>query len=713
MEKYVGQVLPGKPYPLGANWDGNGVNFAIFSEHAAAIKLCLFHSPDEEEEYAYVNITEVTGFVWHVYLPGLKPGQLYGYRVFGRYKPTEGYRFNPHKLLIDPYAKAICGQTKIQEKMLGFNPDKNDKRYPFKKDIRNSADVVNKCMVIDTRFDWEGDQKLEIPLNDSIIYEVHVKGFTATHPKISPEERGTYKALTSPVIIDYFKKLGITTIELMPVHHFAHDMFLIEKGLSNYWGYNTIGFFAPHAEYSATGQYGQQVREFKEMVKAMHKAGIEVILDVVYNHTAEGNYLGPTLSFRGIDDKNYYRLNPDKPGQYTDYTGTGNTLNLLCARTLQLVMDSLRYWVTEMHVDGFRFDLASALARGLFDVGKLSTFLDTIHQDPVISQVKLIAEPWDIGEGGYQVGNFPVLWAEWNGKFRDCVRKFWRGDESQVKELAYRLSGSSDLYEDDGRQPSSSINFITCHDGFTLHDLVSYNEKHNTINKENNLDGENHNLSWNSGVEGPTDNASIIDLREQRKRSFMATLLLSQGVPMISHGDEYGRTQFGNNNAYCQDSELAWFNWQWDDRQKEFFEFTRKLIAIRRSQPVTHKRRFFKGRRIRGTGVKDIRWLNTNGTDMTDAQWNTNFIRCMGMLLNGELINEVNERGEPIKDDILLLIVNSYWEKIKFVLPNTTLGHNWEQLIDTENSNAINGKIIESGYLDMPPRSLVLLRNIR
>jgi isoamylase len=712
MENYTGQVLPGKPYPLGANWDGNGVNFALFSEHAAAVKLCLFHSPDDVAEYTYINITEITGFVWHVYLPGLKPGLLYGYRVFGRYKPTEGFRFNPHKLLIDPYAKAICGPTRIDEKMLGFNPDKNDKRYPFKKDIRNSADVVSKCMVIDTRFDWEEDKRPEIPMNDSIIYELHVKGFTALHPKILDEERGTYKALASQVIIEYFKKLGITSIELMPVHHFVHDRFLIGKGLSNYWGYNTIGFFAPHAEYSASGQYGQQVREFKEMVKAIHKAGIEVILDVVYNHTAEGNHLGPTLCFRGIDNINYYRLNPEKPGQYTDYTGTGNTLNLLCARTLQLVMDSLRYWITEMHIDGFRFDLASTLARGLYDVGKLSTFLDTIHQDPVISRVKLIAEPWDLGEGGYQVGNFPILWAEWNGKFRDCVRKFWRGDESQVKELAYRLSGSSDLYEDDGRQPSSSINFITCHDGFTLNDLVSYNEKHNASNRENNKDGESHNLSWNSGAEGPTDNRDITRLREQRKRSFLATLLLSQGVPMISHGDEYGRTQQGNNNAYCQDNELTWFNWQWNENQKELFEFTRKLIAIRKNQPVTHKRRFFKGRRIRGTGVKDIRWLNTDGTDMTDVQWNTNFIRCMGMLLNGELINEVNEKGEQIKDDILLLLVNSYWDQIRFTLPNTTLGHQWELLIDT---NAMKGNTDSTvtGSFEIPPRALILLKNKR
>jgi len=713
MEKYTGQILPGRPYPLGANWDGKGVNFAIFSEHAAAVKLCLFQSPDDKEEYTYINLTEVTGFVWHVYLPELAPGQLYAYRVFGRYKPKEGFRFNPHKLLIDPYARAICGRVEVHEKMLGFKQDKSDKRYPFRKDIRNSADVVPKCMVVDNRFDWEDDKSPDTPMNDSIIYEVHVKGFTALHTGIPEKERGTFKALGSPVIIEYFKKLGITAVELMPVHQFVHDWFLVQKGLTNYWGYNTIGFFAPHAAYSASGHMGQQVNEFKEMVKALHKAGIEVILDVVYNHTGEGGYMGPTLCFRGIDDLNYYRIDSKNPGQYKDYTGTGNTLNLLCAQTLQMVMDSLRYWVTEMHVDGFRFDLASTLARGLYDVGKLSAFLDTIHQDPLISKVKLIAEPWDLGEGGYQAGNFPVLWAEWNGKYRDCVRKFWRGDERQVKELAYRLSGSSDLYEDDGRLPSSSINFITCHDGFTLHDMVSYNEKNNIANKENNKDGESHNYSWNTGIEGPSDDTGIVSLREQRKRSFMAMLLLSQGVPMISHGDEYGRTQLGNNNVYCQDNETAWFNWEWDNLQKEFFSFTSILIAIRKNQPVTHRRRFFKGRRIRGAGVKDIRWLNTDGSDMTDEQWNSDFIRCMGMLLNGELINEVNEKGEPIKDDILLLIVNSFWEPIGFTLPNTTLGHSWEVLVDTSMAKMPSKQEQLSMVFNMPPRSLVLLKNVK
>ncbi|MBN1951879.1 MAG: glycogen debranching protein GlgX [Bacteroidales bacterium] len=712
MKQYAGRVLPGRPYPLGATWDGEGVNFAIFSEHAAAVKLCLFHKPDDLKEYAYVNFREVTGYVWHAYLPDIQPGQLYGYRVFGRYKPAEGFRYNPHKLLLDPYAKAIAGPVKIDEKMLGYKPDKKDPRYPFKKDIRDSAAVTNKCIVVDPEFDWEGDQSPDIPMQESIIYELHVKGFTAGHPDIPGELRGTYRALMSEKVISYFKNLGITAIELMPVQHFVHDWFLVEKGLHNYWGYNTIGFFAPHAEYCSMGHAGQQVREFKELIKAYHKAGIEVILDVVYNHTGEGNHLGPTICFRGIDNLNYYRINTEKPGEYIDYTGTGNTMNMLCAQSLRLVMDSLRYWITEMHVDGFRFDLASALARGLYEVGKLSTFLDTIHQDPVISRVKLIAEPWDIGQGGYQVGNFPVLWAEWNGKYRDCVRKFWRGDESQVKELAYRLSGSSDLYEDDGRLPSASINFITCHDGFTLHDLVSYNEKHNLANKENNRDGESHNHSWNSGAEGPTADRKIISLREQRKRSFMATLMLSQGVPMISHGDECGRTQHGNNNVYCQDNEQSWFNWAWDENQQAFFEFTRRMIALRKEHPVTHKRRFFKGRRIRGAGVKDIRWLNTEGLDMTDDQWDADFIRCMGMLLNGELINEVNEKGEPLSDDILLLVVNSFWEAIGFSLPDGTLGEEWEVLVDTSKDHPKHHAGTITKVFNMPPRSLVLLRNL-
>ncbi len=712
MEKYSGPVWPGKPYPLGANFDGKGINFALFSENAMGVKLCLFHSPSDKKEYAQIPVMENTDHVWHVYLPGLKPGQAYAFRVFGKYRPAEGQRFNSQKLLLDPYAKAICGPTNITGKMFGYVLDPKAKKPDVRKDSRDSADEVNKCIVVDTAFDWEGIERPEILMHNSIIYELHVKGFTARHPDIPENERGTYKALGSEPVINYFRNLGITTVELMPVHHFVHNKFLLDNNLVNYWGYNSIGYFAPHAQYSLGGECGGQVREFKEMVKAYHKAGIEVILDVVYNHTGEGDHFGPTLCFRGIDNQNYYRLDSKNPRYYVDYTGTGNTLNLLSARTLQLVMDSLRYWAIDMKVDGFRFDLASTLARGLYDVGKLSTFLDTIHQDPVISQLKLIAEPWDLGQGGYQVGNFPVLWAEWNGKYRDSVRKFWRGDESQVMELAYRLSGSSDLYKDNGKLPSASINFVTCHDGFTLNDLVSYNEKHNEANKEDNKDGENNNISWNSGTEGPTDDKKIVNLREQRKRSFLATLLFSQGVPMLSHGDEYGRTQEGNNNAYCQDNELTWFNWKWNARQKDLFEFTRNIIEIRKSQPVTHKRRYFKGRKIFGQEVRDIRWLNTDGNDMTEGELNTSFIRCLGMLLNGELMTEVDEVGEVIKDDILLLIVNSFWEPISFTLPHLDVTNEWEILIDTSrNKQPENEEDILDVY-EIQGRSLVLLKNI-
>ena len=711
MKKYQEKVLPGKPYPLGATFDGNGVNFALFSENATSVKLCLFNHPDDEQEFAQIDFYETTDYVWHAYLPGIKPGQLYGYRVYGRYQPRAGMRYNPQKLLIDPYAKAICGRINIHESMFDYFWGDETKKPGIKKNIADSAGKMNKSVVIDTSFDWEGVKKPEIAMHNSIIYELHVKGFTARHPDIPEEERGTYKGLANPKIVNYFKELGVTAIELMPIHHFAHNKFLLDKGLSNYWGYNSIGYFAPHAEYSASGQTGEQVIEFKEMVKAYHQAGIEVILDVVYNHTAEGNHLGPTLAFRGIDNPSYYRLEQNKY-YYTDYTGTGNTLNMLNARTLQLVMDSLRYWATEMQVDGFRFDLASALARGLFDVGRLSTFLDTIHQDPTISQLKLIAEPWDLGEGGYQVGNFPVLWAEWNGKYRDSVRKFWRGDESQVSELAFRLSGSSDLYEDNGKMPSSSINFVTAHDGFTLHDLVSYNDKHNELNQENNNDGEDHNLSWNSGAEGPTEDPEIIKLRERRKRNFLSTLLLSQGVPMISHGDEYGRTQNGNNNTYCHDNELTWMNWDWDVNQRRLFEFTKQMIAIRTSHPVTHRRRYFKNRRIQGEGITDIRWINTDGIDMSQEEWDTSFIRGMGMLLNGELMKEIDEYGNLLKEDILLILVNSFWEPIPFTLPHEGLGAEWEVLVDTYREEISQTPPHVQNVFEIQGRSLVLLKNI-
>ncbi|HET6261017.1 MAG TPA: glycogen debranching protein GlgX, partial [Chloroflexia bacterium] len=563
-----------------------------FSENATGVELCLFDSTDDEAERMRSRMTEQTDYVWHVYMPNLKPGQLYGYRVYGPYEPSQGHRFNPAKLLLDPYAKAITGRIDWSDALFGYPMGLEDPDRDLQMDTQDSAPGMNRSVVIDPAFDWGDDKAPNTPLHESILYEVHVKGFSAQHPDIDPKLRGTYAGLATPQAIDYFQNLGITAVELLPVHHFVNDKTLVDKGLSNYWGYNSIGFFAPYSEYSSSGKLGEQVREFKAMVKTLHAAGIEVILDVVYNHTAEGNHFGPHLSFKGIDNVSYYRLVPDDPRFYMDYTGTGNTLNMLHPRTLQTVMDSLRYWVTEMHVDGFRFDLASTLARGLHEVGRLNSFLDIIHQDPVISQVKLIAEPWDIGEGGYQVGNFPVNWSEWNGKYRDTVRSFWRGDESQVAELAYRLSGSSDLYQHNGRAPYASINFITAHDGFTLNDLVSYNEKHNEANGENNMDGESHNRSWNFGVEGPTDDPETTAAREKQKRNFLATLLLSQGVPMICGGDEFGRTQQGNNNAYCQDNEISWYDWDLDDERRALLEFTRRLIALRKAHPALRRPEF-------------------------------------------------------------------------------------------------------------------------
>jgi glycogen operon protein len=710
MQKYKDRIWPGRPYPLGANWDGKGVNFAIFSENAEKVTLCLFNHTNDEREYTRIHIQEVTDYVWHVYLPDIKPGQLYAYRVDGPYEPEKGLRFNYQKLLIDPYAKAITGPVNVSKSMFAFKTD--SKKQDLRVDRSDSASDMSKCIVIDSEFDWEGVKSPDTEMHESIIYELHVKGFTQTHPEVPNELRGTYKGLASPPVIDYLKKLGITAVELMPVHHFVHRNNLLDKNLKNYWGYDSIGYFAPHSEYTSSKDLGTQVTEFKEMVKTFHKAGIEVILDVVYNHTGEGGHLGPNLSFRGIDNLSYYRLDENNLRFYTDYTGTGNTLNMLNARTLQLVMDSLRYWVTEMHVDGFRFDLASALARGLYEVGRLSTFLDTIHQDPVISQVKLIAEPWDIGMGGYQVGNFPVLWAEWNGKYRDTVRKFWRGDESQIAELAYRLSGSSDLYQDDGRKPSASINFVVSHDGFTLNDLVSYNNKHNMANEENNQDGDDHNNSYNFGVEGPAKDQKILWLREKQQRNFLATLMFSQGVPMISHGDEYGRTQKGNNNAYCQDNDIAWFNWNWNESQQQLFEFVCKLISLRKAQPVMHRRRYFKGRSIKGDNIWDIRWIREDGTDMTDEEWNTGYIRCMGMLLNGKLMDEVNSYGERIKDDVLMVIVNSYWEAIPFLLPCINEFDKWEILIDTAKPFIEKNTQVVDKY-SVSDRSLVLLKKLQ
>jgi isoamylase len=704
-------VWPGKPYPLGATWDGQGVNFALFSENATGVDLCLFESLQDENERMRIRMTEQTDYVWHCYIPGIQPGQLYGYRVYGPFEPELGHRFNPNKLLLDPYAKAISGRIDWSNAMFGYPVDTDDEDRDLLLDQQDSAPGMCKSVVVDPAFDWGDDIRPNTPLHDSIIYELHVKGFTNTHPEIDPKMRGTYAGLSTPQSIEYLKSLGVTAVELLPVHHFVNDKTLVDKGLSNYWGYNSIGYFAPYSEYSSSGIQGEQVREFKAMVKTLHAAGIEVILDVVYNHTAEGNHFGPTLSFKGIDNVSYYRMVNADPRYYMDYTGTGNTLNMLHPRSLQLVMDSLRYWILDMHVDGFRFDLAATLARGLHEVGKLSSFLDIIHQDPVISQVKLIAEPWDIGEGGYQVGNFPVLWAEWNGKYRDTVRRFWRGDESQVAELAYRISGSSDLYQHNGRRPSASINFIVAHDGFTLNDLVSYNEKHNEANGENNMDGESNNHSWNCGVEGPTDNPEIRELRERQKRNFLATLLLSQGVPMICGGDEYGRTQNGNNNAYCQDNEISWFNWDWTDTNLELCEFTRKLIQIRHNFPVLHRRKFFQGRRIRGTDIQDIRWVRPDGEDMTEEEWNTSFVRVLGMLLNGQVMDEYNEKGERQKDDVLLLLTNGHWEEIPFTLPGREGEPDWEVLVDTFDPKKPQAYNLACGEkFNLKPRSLVLLR---
>jgi glycogen operon protein len=636
------RVLPGNPFPLGATWDGQGANFALYSEHAQRVELCLFDQTGRTE-VERIALPEVTAFVWHGYLPGIRPGQLYGYRVHGPYQPAAGLRFNPNKLLLDPYAKAIHGQVDWRAPVFGYQVGHPDADLSY--DEQDDAWGVPKGIVVDDAFDWAGDAHPRTPWCRTIIYEVHVKGFTSLHPQVPPHQRGTYQGLAAPAALDHLTRLGITAVELLPVHAILDDLALVKRGLRNYWGYNTLCFFAPEARYAASGARGGQVREFKAMVKALHRAGLEVILDVVYNHTAEGDHLGPTLSFRGIDNPTYYRLAPGDARRYLDDTGTGNSLNMNHPQALRLIMDSLRYWVTEMHVDGFRFDLAAALARELYDVDKLSSFFDIIHQDPVISRVKLIAEPWDVGPGGYQVGNFPVLWSEWNGKYRDAVRRYWRGDEGLMDDLAYRLTGSSDLYQDDGRKPCASINFVTAHDGFTLHDLVSYNTKHNEANGEDNRDGVDENYSWNHGVEGPTDDPAIIALRERQKRNFLATLLLSQGVPMLLGGDELGRTQQGNNNAYCQDNEISWFHWTLDERQQQLLAFTRRLIALRRAHPNLRRRNFFHGRPIYGSAARDILWLRPDGREMTVAEWQASWIRSLGMMISGEPADAV--AGEP------------------------------------------------------------------
>ena len=672
-------ILPGRPIPLGATWDGLGINFALFSEHATRVELCLYDARDPQKEWARFDLPEKTGFVWHGYLRGLRPGLLYGYRVHGPYQPERGMRFNPNKLLIDPYAKALSGQVDWSAPVFGYELGKDDLRF----DHGDSAAGVPKGVVVDHTFDWEGDRPPRTPWHETIIYEVHLKGFTQQHPGVPEELRGTYAGLAHPASVDYLKRLGVTAVELLPIHAFLDDNYLLEKGLRNYWGYNTINFFSPEARYSSMGDTGGQVADFKALVRALHRAGIEVILDVVYNHTAEGNHLGPTLSFKGLDNCNYYRLVGTQQRYYMDYTGTGNSLNARSPQVLKLIMDSLRYWVLEMHVDGFRFDLASTLARELHDVDRLGSFFDIIHQDPVISRVKLIAEPWDIGEGGYQVGNFPILWTEWNGKYRDAVRAYWKGDPGMMGELGYRLTGSSDLYADDGRRPNASINFITAHDGFTLHDLVSYNRKHNAANGEGNRDGHDHNISWNHGVEGPTDDAAIIELRERQKRNFLTTLFVSQGVPMLLGGDEMGRTQQGNNNAYCQDNEISWFDWELDERRQQLLEFTRRLIALRKAHPALRRRKFFQGREIHGTNIRDITWFRPDGEEMDGEEWSAGWNKALAVQLAGNALDERAPDGAPIIDDTLLLMLNAHHEPIHFTLPLSDGASEWELLLDT------------------------------
>jgi isoamylase len=664
------------PYPLGATWDGWGTNFALFSEVAEGVELCLFDDSNNEQR---VELTEVDGFVWHAYLPAISPGQRYGYRVHGPYEPLRGKRCAPEKLLLDPYSKAVEGQ-------ISWDPSLFDYQFtdPRRRNTADSASRMPKNVVINPFFDWGDDRAPRIPYHETVIYEAHVRGLTLRHPDVPEHQRGSYAGLAHPSVITHLQRLGVTAVELMPVHQFVPEQAMVERGLTNYWGYNTIGFLAPHNRYASTGQRGEQVGEFKAMVRALHEAGIEVILDVVYNHTAEGDNMGPTLSFRGIDNAAYYRLSDREPWRYLDYTGCGNSLNVRHPHSLQLVMDSLRYWVLEMHVDGFRFDLAAALARELHDVDRLSTFFDLVQQDPVVSQVKLIAEPWDVGEGGYQVGNFPPLWTEWNGKYRDTVRDFMAGRPATMPEFASRLTGSSDLYATSGRRPVASVNFVTCHDGFTLTDMVSYNHKHNERNGEGNRDGTDDNRSWNCGAEGPTDAPDINELRARQRRNFLVTLFLSQGVPMLLAGDEMGRTQGGNNNAYCQDNEVSWLDWSLATTEQELVEFTETLSALRRDHPVFRRRRFFRGHPAPVTGdAGDIIWLTPAGHEMTQSDWDAGYARSLAVYLNGDAISEPDPRGDPISDDRFLLLFNVGSEPITFTLPAATLAPGWEVVIDT------------------------------
>ena len=697
------QIWPGRPYPLGATYDGAGTNFALFSEVADRVELCLIDADGTEER---LTLPEVDAFVWHGYLPGAAPGQRYGYRVHGPYAPDQGHRCDPSKLLLDPYAKAIDGQIDGHESLYSYRFSD-----PAQRNTLDSARHTMTAVVTSPFFDWGHDRPPQHEYHNSVIYEAHVKGLTQLHPAVPEELRGTYAALAHPAVIEHLSALGVTAVELMPVHQFVQDPALVERGLTNYWGYNTIGFFAPHNGYAAFRRTGQQVQEFKAMVKALHAADIEVILDVVYNHTAEGNHQGPTLSFRGIDNANYYRLVDDDESHYFDTTGTGNSLLMRSPHVLQLIMDSLRYWVTDMHVDGFRFDLAATLARQFHEVDRLSAFFDIVQQDPVVSQVKLIAEPWDLGDGGYQVGGFPPLWTEWNGRYRDTVRDFWRSEPSQLGEFASRLTGSSDLYEHTGRRPLASINFVTAHDGFTLTDLVSYNDKHNEANGENNRDGESFNRSWNCGAEGPTDDPAIRTLRARQRRNVLTTLLLSQGVPMLAHGDELGRTQQGNNNVYCQDNELSWVDWDLDDEREDLLEFTRRVVELRRSHPVFRRRRFFAGSADRGgeSSLRDIAWLDPSGTHMDDDAWRDREARSVMVFLNGEAIEEPDRRGAPIVDDSFLVLFNGHFEPVTFQLPTKDFGARWTAVLDTDSRVADGKSFRPRAKITVEQRSVVLL----
>jgi isoamylase len=703
----VREVWPGAPFPLGATWDGEGTNFSLFSEHAEHVELCLFDAGGAEDRVA---LPERSAFNWHCYLPGVGPGQRYGYRVHGHYKPEEGHRFNAAKLLIDPYAKALEGPVDWTAAHVFPYVLDGTEDADLRADGQDSAAAIPRSVVVDPAFDWEDDRAPNTPWTQTVIYEVHVKGFTKLFPTLREELRGTYAGLASDEAIEHLRTLGVTAVELLPVHHIVDESFLAERGLTNYWGYSSIGFLAPHALYSASGTSGEQVREFKGMVKALHRAGIEVILDVVYNHTAEGNHLGPMLSFKGVDNASYYRLSPDDPRYYVDFTGTGNSLNPVHPSVLRLIMDSLRYWVMECHVDGFRFDLAAALAREFYDVNRLSAFFDIIHQDPVLSQAKLIAEPWDVGPGGYQVGNFPVLWTEWNGLYRDTVRDFWRGATNGVGDFAARITGSSDLYADDGRRPGASINFVTAHDGFTLHDLVSYNEKHNEANREENRDGTDDNRSWNSGAEGPTDDEAVLELRRRQIRNFLATLFLSQGVPMLLGGDELARTQGGNNNAWCQDNEISWFDWELDDDKRELLDFTRRLIYMRRHHPAFRRRFFLQGTSVEGSGLPDVWWFRPDGRRMTRRDWENGEMRWLGMFLNGDELHETTSRGEPIGDESFLVLFNAHHEPVTFQLPARRFGTRWKLELSTADPHAEERSFAARDPVEVESRSLLVLR---